>query len=365
MAIPATGPVDGTPAGAQALTRAARRAQLRDLLNSSFIAVGLLVLLVLFSVASPYFLTSANMYRILQQVAVVAVLAVGQAFVIITAGIDLSQGSVVALTGICLLLSYHAGVPFAGALVLALVVGVAVGCFNGTLVTIFHMPPFIATLASLAIAGGSALLASGGQPEFGLPSGFTAFGSDGLGTVPDIAIVAIGVAVVGQFMLGLTRFGRYTYAIGSNALAARVAGVRVRGQVFSVYVMSALCSAIGGVLLTAYVNGALPNAGTDYELYAIAAVVIGGGSLFGGVGTVWGAMLGALLLSVLNNGTDLLGVSTYFQTVLLGVVVVVAVYIDNFRRRPGTYAVPEDDVDATATDPARLTSDPMTRRQGS
>lgn len=324
---------------------AGQRARIRDLLNSALIAVVLVVLIGAFTAASPYFLTVSNIARILQQVTVVAVLTVGQAYVIITAGIDLSQGSLLALSGICMALVYKAGVPIWAAIIVGLLVGIGVGMFNGILITRANLPPFIATLSTLAICGGGALIAAGGQPVFGLPASLTAFGSNDFGFLPEIAIVAIVMAVLGQFILSSTLFGRYTYAIGSNPLAARVTGIRVKRQLLVAYMFSGLCSAVGAVLLTAYVNGALPNAGTNYELYSIAAVVIGGGSLFGGVGTVWGSMLGALLITTLNNGTDLLGVSTYFQSVLLGVVVILAVYFDNFRRRPGVTAVIDEEAE--------------------
>ena len=325
-----------TEPSAAALAREARKARMRDVANSSLIGATLVLLVVIFTIASPYFFTTSNVNRILQQVTVVAILTVGQAFVIITAGIDLSQGSVLAFSAICMALTYQAGAPFWLSIVLAVAVGAVMGTFNGVLITVFNMPPFIATLASLAIGSGAALLVANGQPIFGLPGGFTSFGSDGVGFLPYIAVVAIVLAVASQVALSTSRFGRYTYAIGSSILAARVAGVKVRTQILSVYVLSGVCSAVGGIILTAYVAGALPNAGNNYELYSIAAVVIGGGSLFGGVGTVWGSMLGALLITTLNNGTDLLGVSTYFQSVLLGAVVLLAVYFDNFRRRPGT-----------------------------
>lgn len=318
------------------LAREARRAKLRDIANSSLVGGALIVMVLVFSATSPYFFTSSNILRIFQQVTVVAILAVGQAFVIITAGIDLSQGSVLALSAISMALVYQAGLPFWLAVILALVIGATVGLFNGILITVFKMPPFIATLATLAIGSGAALLASSGQPVFGLPSGFTSFGSAGISFLPYIVIVLIVLAIAAQVVLATSRYGRYTYAIGSNIHAARVAGVKVKRQILSVYVFSGICSAVGGIILAAYVAGALPDAGNNYELFSIAAVVIGGGSLFGGVGTVWGSMVGALLITTLNNGTDLLGVSTYFQSVLLGVVVLLAVYVDNFRRRPGT-----------------------------
>lgn len=313
-----------------------KRTRVKDFANSSLVGAALVALALVFSFASPYFFTTPNINRILQQATVVAILAVGQAFVIITAGIDLSQGSVVALSAICMALAYHAGLPFSLSVLLAIVVGAITGVFNGTLITRFNMPPFIVTLSSLAIGSGVALLATGGQPVFGLPASFKAFGNDGVGFLPYITVVSIVLAVVSQFVLSYSKYGRYTYAIGSSMLAAKTAGIRVKVQVFSVYVLSGICSAVGGIILTAYVAGALPNAGNNYELFSIAAVVIGGGSLFGGVGTVWGSMLGVLLITTLNNGTDLLGVSTYFQSVLLGIVVLAAVYVDNFRRRPGT-----------------------------
>lgn len=343
------------PLRSQQLGRAAQRARLRDLINSALVAVVLVALFGLFTAASPYFLTVSNISRILQQVTVVAVLTVGQAYVIITAGIDLSQGSLVALAGISMALVFHAGAPLWAAIIVGLCVGAGVGAVNGLLITRANLPPFIATLATLAICSGGALIAAGGQPVFGLPASLAAFGGNNFGFLPEIAIVAIVVAVVGQLVLSSTLFGRYTYAIGSNPVAARSTGIRVKRQLVTAYVTSGLCAAIGGVLLTAYVNGALPNAGTNYELYSIAAVVIGGGSLFGGVGTVWGSMFGALLITTLNNGTDLLGVSTYFQSVLLGVVVILAVYFDNFRRRPGVAAVPEDDM----TEPEITTTNPL------
>lgn len=320
-------------AGQDVTTHLSRRERARVVLNSSLVALALLVLIGIFTATSPYFLTSTNLFRIGQQVAVVAVLAVGQAFVIITGGIDLSQAAVIPLAAVVgasvmgdqhsVLLGVLAGVG----------TGLGVGIVNGLLVTLLRLTPFIATLATFSAADGSALLLTGGQPVFSLPASFSTFGSGGLAGLPYIVLVAIVIALVFHFVLSITPFGRHVYAVGSNPLAARLAGLRNERLQLSVYALSGLMSGVGGLLLTAYVSTAQPSVALDSELDAIAAVVIGGASLFGGEGTIWGAMLGALLLTVLNNGTDLLGISTYVQTVLLGVVLAVAVAVDNVRRR--------------------------------
>lgn len=312
---------------------ATRRLRLKTVVNSSLVGVALLALVIYFTIASPYFLTAVNWYHILQDVAVVAVLTVGQAFVIITAGIDLSQGSVLGLTGVVAALAMTAHEPIWLAVLEGLAVGLVVGLVNGALITLAKLPPFIATLATMSMGVGAALIITHGEPVFGIPSTFSNFGQNGVSIFPYIAIVAIVLAAIFHVVLAYTRFGRFTYAIGSNALSARLSGLNVRRHLLWVYVLSGAMSAVAGLLMTAWVNSALPTAGSNYELNSIAAVVIGGGSLFGGEGTMWGSMVGALLMATLSNGTQLLGVSTYWQDVLLGLVVVLAVYVDNFRRR--------------------------------
>ena len=306
---------------------------LSQMINTSLVAAALLVLVVIFSLFTPNFLSKINVATIFDSVAVIATLSVGQAFVIITAGIDLSQGSIVAVAGVigAAVMATH-GV-FWG-IVVMLAIGVVVGLFNGLLIAYTRIPAFIVTLGSLSIGAGIALLFTGGEPIYNLPSSLVAFGSGAiLGIFPYIIVVTVVVAVIGQIVLGLTRFGRTVYAIGSNRTAALLSGLSVTRSTVLVYLISGLLSGIGALMLTAYVNTALPTAGTDFELDAIAAVVIGGGSLFGGQGSVWAATLGALLLSVLGNGTQLLGVSSYAQTLILGIVVIGAVFIDSFRKR--------------------------------
>lgn len=306
---------------------------LRSVLNSSLVAVALIALVIYFSIASPYFFTSTNWYHILQDVAVVAILTVGQAYVIITAGIDLSQGSVIGLSGVVSALLMTSDHPIWVAIIAGIAIGALVGLINGVLITFAKLPPFIATLATMSVAEGASLIVTGGEPVFNIPASFSNFGQLGIGIFPYIALVAVVFAVVFHVILAYTRFGRFTYAIGSNKLSARLSGLNIPRQLISVYMISGIMSAIGGILMTAWVNTAMPTAGSNYELNSIAAVVIGGGSLFGGEGTILGSMIGALLMATLSNGTQLLGVSTYWQEVLLGLVVLLAVYVDNFRRR--------------------------------
>ncbi|MHB8293234.1 MAG: ABC transporter permease [Acidimicrobiales bacterium] len=301
-------------------------------MNSSLIAGALLILVIIFSIFSPNFLSASNITTIFDSVAVIATLSIGQTFVIVTAGIDLSQGAIVALSGVIGAQAMSHGDVLLG-LLLGIGIGIVIGSINGLLVAFTKVPAFIATLGTLSVCGGVALLLTGGEPIYQLPQSFSGFGTASWGIFPLIIVVAAVLAVVGQVLLGRTRFGRSVYAMGSSRPAAILSGLPVRRNTVLVYVLSGLLSAVGGLLLTAYVNTAMPTAGANYELDAIAAVVIGGGSLFGGQGAVWASMFGALLLSVLSIGTQLLGVSSYAQTVILGIVVVGAVYIDSFRKR--------------------------------
>ncbi|WP_067849105.1 ABC transporter permease [Alicyclobacillus mali (ex Roth et al. 2021)] len=310
------------------------RMSLRSALNASLVFGGLIALVVVFSVLSKSFLTFSNIFQILQQVAVVGILSIGQAFVIITAGIDMSQGSVIDLVGIMtgLLLEHH--YPIWISMVAGLLIGAATGFVNGLLITLAKIPPFIATLGTMSIDAGIALIIPNGQPVFGIPQSVYNFGNGGvLKIVPNIALLMIVLAIAFHFVLSKTKFGRCTYAVGSNPLAARLSGMQVNRHIIFVYILSGVLSAVGGIVMLAWVNSAMPDMGTNYQLNSIAAVVIGGASLFGGEGTVWGSMIGALLMAVLANGSQLVGISSYWQSVLLGIVVVLAVFIDGFRRR--------------------------------
>ena len=294
---------------------------------------GLLTLCVILWAATPHFLTVSNLLNVLEQTALNAVVAVGMTFVIISGGIDLSVGSVLALAGICLALALEAGVPAPAAIGLALVVGTGCGLVNGVLITRGRLPPFIATLGMMSVARGVALMLAEGRPISGFSEGFRAIATERILTIPGPVLITIVIYAVAHFVLARTVFGRTTYAIGGNEEAARLSGVQVLVHKTAVYGVAGLTSAAAAVVLTARLNSAQPTAGTMYELDAIAATVIGGSSLLGGEGTVTGTLIGALIMGVLRNGLNLLNVSSFLQQVVIGVVIIGAVLVDMSLKR--------------------------------
>jgi ribose/xylose/arabinose/galactoside ABC-type transport system permease subunit len=294
---------------------------------------GLLTLCVVLWAATPHFLTVSNLLNVLEQTALNAVVAVGMTFVIISGGIDLSVGSVLALAGICLALALEAGAPAPVAVVMALAVGGACGLVNGLLITLGRLPPFIATLGMMSVARGVALMLAEGRPISGFSEGFRAIATERVLIIPAPVVITIAIYAVAHFVLTRTVFGRTTYAIGGNEEAARLSGVQVRFHKTAVYGVAGLTSAAAAVVLTARLNSAQPTAGTMYELDAIAATVIGGSSLLGGEGTVTGTLIGALIMGVLRNGLNLLNVSSFLQQVVIGVVIIGAVLVDMSLKR--------------------------------
>lgn len=310
------------------------RAALRFVRQLAFALISIVVLIIIFGILNPRFLSAINWFHITQQVAVIAILAIGQTFIIATAGIDISQGSVVALSSmICAIILVDTHLGMIAAVALTLLLGAVVGAIVGGSIVVLGVPPFIATLGMLAIAMWAALLTTNGTPVFGLPDGFQAISQGTILGVPNMGWIAIVIALIAAFVLNKTRFGRYTLAIGSNAEAARRVGINVPRHLLMIYMLGGIISALAGIVYLSYTAAAQPTSGGNYELYAIAAVVIGGGSLFGGVGTILGSVLGALLMTILKNGTQLAGISSYVEQVILGIVVVGAVYVDNLRRR--------------------------------
>ena len=294
---------------------------------------GLIALCVTLWVATPHFLTVSNLLNVLEQTAINAIVAVGMTFVIISGGIDLSVGSVLALSGIALGSALQAGFAVPVAIALALAVGVGCGLVNGVLVTFGRLPPFIATLGMMSVARGAALMLAEGRPISGFDDGFRMLATERVLTMPAPAIIAALIYAVAHFVLAHTVFGRATYAIGGNEEAARLSGVHVRYHKTAIYGVAGLMSAAAAVILTARLNSAQPTAGTMYELDAIAATVIGGTSLLGGEGTIMGALIGALIMGVLRNGLNLLNVSSFFQQVVIGVVIIGAVLVDMSLKR--------------------------------
>jgi ribose/xylose/arabinose/galactoside ABC-type transport system permease subunit len=297
---------------------------------------GLVALCLLLWAATPHFLTVSNLLNVLEQTSINAIVAVGMTLVIISGGIDLSVGSVLAVSGIALARALEAGLPAPVAIGLALIVGSSAGLINGLLVTYGRLPPFIATLGMMSVARGAALMLAEGRPISGFAEGFRALATSRVLMIPSPVIITALIYVVAHFVLSRTIFGRATYAIGGNQEAARLSGVSVGFHKTMVYGVAGLTSAAAAVILTARLNSAQPTAGTMYELDAIAATVIGGTSLMGGEGTLLGALIGALIMGVLRNGLNLLNVSSFFQQVVIGVVIIAAVLIDmSLKRRRG------------------------------
>jgi ribose transport system permease protein len=299
-----------------------------------FGTVGALALLcVALWIATPYFATAANLLNVLEQSAIVGTVAIGMTFVILTGGIDLSVGSIVALAGIAFGLVFRATEVATLAFAAALGAGITCGALNGTLVTLGRLPPFIATLGMMSVARGAALMLSDGRPISGFPTSVRSLAGSGPLGIPTPVLVMLTLYAIAHVTLRRTVLGRYTYAIGGNEVAARLSGVPVVRYKVGVYVISGIASAATALLLVARLNSAQPIAGMSYELDAIAAVVIGGASLLGGVGSVLGTLVGALIMSVLRNGLNLLGVNAYVQQVAIGVVIVAAVLLDTGLRR--------------------------------
>jgi len=294
---------------------------------------GLVALCLVLWAATPHFLTVSNLLNVLEQTSINAIVAVGMTYVIISGGIDLSVGSVLAVAGIALALALQGGLPAPAAVILALATGTACGLANGLLITFGRLPPFIATLGMMSVARGIALMLAEGRPISGFSEGFRALATARVLIVPAPVLITAVVYVVAHFVLTRTVFGRATYAIGGNEEAARLSGVHVQFHKTAVYGVAGLMSAVAAILLTARLNSAQPTAGTMYELDAIAATVIGGTSLLGGEGTLVGALIGALIMGVLRNGLNLLNVSSFFQQVVIGAVIIGAVLIDMSLKR--------------------------------
>jgi ribose/xylose/arabinose/galactoside ABC-type transport system permease subunit len=290
---------------------------------------GLFGLCVLLWILTPHFLTVSNLLNVLEQTSINAVVAVGMTFVILSAGIDLSVGSVLALSGVVMATMLHQGVAPPMAITGGLAVGFGFGALNGIAIAWGRLPPFIATLGMMSIARGFALLFTEGRPVSGFDQGFRSLATGRLLGVPAPVVMTAAVYVVARLVLSSTRFGRYVYAMGGNEEATRLSGVNVRLHKTLVYGVSGFTSAVAAVLLTARLNSAQPIAGMMYELDAIAAVVIGGTSLAGGEGGVGGTLIGALIMGVLRNGLNLLGVSSFLQQVVIGLVIVFAVLLDS------------------------------------
>ncbi|TDL78336.1 ABC transporter permease [Palleronia sediminis] len=329
-----------SPAAAHGPTSARARAVER--LQRYGIFLALVVVCLALTALNEFFLTPRNIVNVLRQTSINGILAIGLTFVILARGIDLSVGSVVALAGVIAasLATTSSGAAVAGgpypvavALAAGIAVGAACGAASGAVVARFNVPAFVATLGMLSAARGLTLLYSEGRPVPALTDEFRWIGTGDLFGVPMPVVLFIAVFLASWWVLGQTRFGRHVYAAGGNPHAATVSGINVRRIRFAVFVISGALAGLAGMILAARTGSALPQAGVAYELDAIAAVVIGGTSLAGGVGRVTGTVIGALLIGVVNNGLDLMGVESYYQLVIKGLLIVAAVMLDQTRNQ--------------------------------
>lgn len=306
--------------------------------------IALLLLCIILSILSDKFLTVDNAWNVMRQISVNVCISVGMTLVILTNGIDLSVGSILAFSGAVTagLLKFglefdtfnlFVGFTLLGAVISGIVVGGGFGYFNGWMITRFKVPPFVATLAMLAIARGATMLWTGGFPITGLGESFGFIGTGWFAGIPMPVWISIVIVAIAVLITTKTKLGRHIYAIGGNESASRLSGINIKRVIIYVYAIAGALAAIGGLIVTARLDSAQPNAGMSYELDSIAAVVIGGTSLSGGRGTIMGTVQGALIIGVLNNGLVLLNVSPFWQQVIKGFVILIAVIIDKVNTK--------------------------------
>ncbi|OLN23905.1 sugar ABC transporter permease [Domibacillus antri] len=297
--------------------------------------IGLIILVVVLTFMSDKFLTVNNVMNIARQSSINALLAIGMLLPILTAGIDLSVGSILAISIMTMgIVSVNMGMSPILGIIVCLAVGAGFGLLNGLLLTKLRLPhPFISTLGTMNIARGIALIITAAAPIAGFPFMIQYLGREFVGPIPVSFLLVIAVYIVFHIFLTRTQTGRHIYAIGGNKEAAHLSGINVDRVLIIVYTISGLMAGLAGLVMVGRVNSAFPLAGLSYELDAIAAVIIGGASFFGGVGTVWGTLIGAMIIAVLRNGLNLLNVSADFQMAVIGIVIIAAVYVDVLRQR--------------------------------
>lgn len=299
------------------------------------VGIALLAEVAFFSIVSPYFLTTDNLLNISLQVSITSIIAIGMTLVILTGGIDLSVGSLVALVGVISTSLLKFDTTFS--LPIAIAAGVLVGAFSGWIsgmfITRFRITPFIVTLALMTVWRGAAFIYTDARPVWDLPQSFGFLGGGRLAGIPVPTIIMLLLFLVAHILLTRTPFGRHVYAVGGNAEAARLSGIRTERVLVQVYLLCGVLTAISGILLSSRLNSGQPNSGLMYELDVIAAVVVGGTSLQGGRGTIVGTLIGSLMIGVLRNGLNLMDVGSYVQQVVVGVVILLAVMLDQIKKK--------------------------------
>lgn len=300
----------------------------KELLLRAKSVIGLVALVIVFTILSPRFFNYYNLTNVLRQTSLNAVIAVGMTYVILTGGIDLSVGSILAFSSAITCGLLKSNMPLAISIIIGLAVGTLLGMFNGFVTIKWNIPPFIATFAMMTIARGLTVVYTNGQPITGLNEAFSFIGNGYIGPIPVPIIITILIFIIAYYFLKNNKIGRYVYATGGNMQAAKLAGINTNKIILFVYSLSGLLASISGLILASRLNSASPTAGNGYELDAIAAVVLGGTSLAGGEGSLIGTLIGAIIIGVLNNGLDLLNVSPFYQSIAKGIVILLAIAID-------------------------------------
>jgi ribose transport system permease protein len=300
----------------------------------SLTLLGLLALMwFALSLATPTFWTATNIENLLRQGAMIAILAIGETFVIITAGIDLSVGAITGFASLIVALLLGADYPIWLCVILTLLVGVLIGLFHAFGIVQMGLPPFIMTLATMQALRGIGLLITNGATISITNDTFTDFSQGNLFNIPNLFLMVLLVAIPAYIFLHHSKWGRYLFAIGSNAEAARLSGVNTQAMIYVAYVLSAFCAAFVGILLGTRIGIGNPTQGEGWELQAIASSVIGGTSLFGAVGSIYGPLLGSFILTTINNGANLLNLNSFWQRIITGLLIIVIVYFDGLRRK--------------------------------
>lgn len=305
-------------------------------LRSFALVFVIIAIAIIMSFASPVFMTSKNIINIIRQISINGIIAVGMTFVILTGGIDLSVGSVVAITSVICGSLLEKGTNWMIACLAAIAISLIFGAFNGVMIAYAGFQPFIATLATVTMGGGIALAYSDGKPYTIKNEAFLAIGQGYVGAIPIPIILLVIVVAIGLIILKTTTFGRYVFAIGGNKSAAKLSGVRTKRVELMVYVISALCASIVGLILSARISSGQPTAGLGYELDAIAATAIGGSSMSGGVGSLTGTVFGFIILGLMTNSMNLLNINSFYQQIIKGILIILAVFLDmTSKRRKG------------------------------
>jgi ribose/xylose/arabinose/galactoside ABC-type transport system permease subunit len=293
----------------------------------------LIALIAVLSIASDRFLSYSNIMNLLRQTSIIGVMAIGMTFVIISAGIDLSVGSVLAFSSVLVAMMMASGMAIWLSILLALFVGTILGAFFGLLIHKGRVPAFIATLGGMTIVRGAVMLLSGAKKISGLPKEFTNFAVVRILGIPGMVVAWILVILIGFVIAKYTIFGRNVYAIGSNQEAARLSGIKIGLNMYGIYAFCGFTSAVAGILMTARLGNGVPTSGTGYELDVIAAVVVGGASLSGAMGSIVGTVFGTIIIATIRNGGNLLGINPFILDILVGALIVLAVMFDQFNKK--------------------------------